>query len=332
MDEAPDKFHLSVETVVETLIELFRAQGNGLACEVLENAKARIEHTRYDNWDGGQYFFTLFLDLPIKVFAQIESDVPKMEKLIVEKAKKTLPSHGSQWIEAVDIKTVIEKKRATPARVAPSAVEHLWKASMFRLFLSHVSSDKVSVSKLKQQLHPWGIDSFVAHEDIEPTLEWQGEIELALMTMHALAALITPAFHQSKWTDQEIGIALGKGITVIPVRLGLDPYGFIGKQQGLSGKLDDTLALASSIVDLLLKNKATESVMTEALIVAFERAKSFPSAIAISKKVEAMKFVSVDHVRRLQTACERNRTVKEAWNVPQRIQQVAERFGGVVSE
>jgi len=40
-DVAPKKFHLSVETVVATLTELFRAQGNRVACDVLENAKAR---------------------------------------------------------------------------------------------------------------------------------------------------------------------------------------------------------------------------------------------------------------------------------------------------
>ena len=48
-------FPQSAEAVVATLTELFRHQGNHLACDVLENAKARIEETGYDNWDGGQY-------------------------------------------------------------------------------------------------------------------------------------------------------------------------------------------------------------------------------------------------------------------------------------
>lgn len=328
MDESQNKFHLSAEEVVGTLVELFRAQGNRLACEVLENATARIEDTRYDNWDGGQYYFTLFLELPIKVFAHVESDVPQMEKLIAEKAEKTLPHYGNQWIEAVDIKPVVERKKgAAPARVAPSDSEHLWKPGAFRLFLSHISADKIAVSKLKQALSLWGVDCFVAHVDIEPNLEWQKEIELALGSMHALAALLTPCFHDSKWTDQEIGFALGRGIVVIPVRLGVDPYGFIGKQQGLPGKLDDPKTLAADIVNLLLKNKATATIMTEALIIAFEKAKSFTAAIETSKKIEKMKFVSAEHVRRLEAACKGNRIVKGAWNVPERIQQIAQRSG-----
>jgi hypothetical protein len=48
-----------------------------LACEVFENAKARIEETGYDNWNGGTYLSTLFLDLPLKVFALIKPDVSR---------------------------------------------------------------------------------------------------------------------------------------------------------------------------------------------------------------------------------------------------------------
>jgi type I restriction enzyme M protein len=45
-DAAPKEFPLSAEAVVATMTELFRNQGNHLACEVLENAKARIEENR----------------------------------------------------------------------------------------------------------------------------------------------------------------------------------------------------------------------------------------------------------------------------------------------
>jgi hypothetical protein len=94
---------------------------------------------------------------------------------------------------------------------------------------------------------------------------------------------------------------------VIAVRLGLDPYGFIGKQQGLSGQLEAYDSLASSVVDLLLKHKTTADSMREAIIVGFENAKSFNTAIAISKKVEGLKYISADQLRRLEEACEKTR-------------------------
>ncbi|MGA2542721.1 MAG: toll/interleukin-1 receptor domain-containing protein [Verrucomicrobiota bacterium] len=326
-EETPMQFPQSDDAVVTTLLELFRNQGNRMACEILENAKARIEETDYDQWDGGQYLFTLFLDLPIKLFARIESDVPKMEKLIAGKLEKVLPTSGNRWLRYVAIKPVMEEPPKTVApKIAPVDVEHLWKPGMLRLFLSHISAEKAGVSKLKSALLKWGVDSFVAHMDIEPNHEWQKEIELALRSMHALVALLTPTFHESKWSDQEVGFALGKGTLVIPVRLGLDPYGFIGKQQGLPGKLDDPEDLASGIVDLLLKDRTTADMMREALIFGFEMAKSFNASIAISKKMQGLKYISTDQLRRIEAACKENAIVKKSWNVPERIQSIVNRF------
>jgi hypothetical protein len=107
-----------------------------------------------------------------------------------------------------------------------------WKPDHFRLFLTHVSTQKSVAHNLKESLEPYYVSCFVAHDDIEPTREWQDEIEEALRAMDALAALLSPDFHTSSWTDQEVGFAVGSGRLVIPLRFGLDPYGFIAKYQG----------------------------------------------------------------------------------------------------
>ena len=71
-----------------------------------------------------------------------------------------------------------------------------WKTSHFRLFISHVSAIKDKASLLQKALLDFDISGFVAHEDIEPTREWMIEIEKALFSMDALAALVTPEFVQ----------------------------------------------------------------------------------------------------------------------------------------
>ena len=326
-DEAPMVFPQSAEAVVATLTELFRHQGNHLACDVLENAKARIEETGYDNWDGGQYLFTLFLDLPLKVFAPIEPDVSRMEKVISGKLPSVLRNTGNTLLREVAISPILEQPpTAVDPKIAPVDVEHLWLPGMLRLFLSHVSVHKVEVSKLKSEFRKFGISSFVAHEDIEPNLEWQREIELALRSMHALVALLTPDFHDSKWTDQEVGFAIGKGALVIPVRLGLDPYGFIGKLQGSPGKLDAPDTLASGVVDLLLKSKRTAGTMREALVVGLEKSPSFAVSKAIAVKVEGIKFFTSEQLVRMEAACNNNEQVTNSFNVPERIKRVIHRF------
>jgi hypothetical protein len=331
-DQKPDAFPQRAEAIVAALIELFRHQGNRPACEVLENAKARIEETGYDNLDGGTDIFTLFLDLPLKVFAPIEPDIDRLEKTIGGKLSSVVRNTGNKWLNQATISPILEEPTAVSTKVAPNDVEHLWAPGMLRLFLSHVSTHKVAVAKLKWEFRAYGVSCFVAHEDIEPTLEWQHQIELALRSMHALVALLTPDFHASKWTDQEIGYALGRGVLVIPVRLGLDPYGFIGKVQGAPGSLDSPAKLARSTVDMLLKNKGTGNVMQDALVVGLEKSPTFQASRAVVSKLETMTYLTTDQVKRIEAACASNDQVSESFGVPERIKKIVERFKPAVVE
>jgi hypothetical protein len=87
-----------------------------------------------------------------------------------------------------------------------------WEPQHFRLFLCHLASFKKTTAALQSALRRFGISAFVAHVDIEPTREWQDEIEAGLWSMDALAAILIPGFKESNWTDQEVGIAVGRGV------------------------------------------------------------------------------------------------------------------------
>lgn len=130
---------------------------------------------------------------------------------------------------------------------------------MFRVFLSHLAANKVVAAKLQEACLEFGISCFVAHNDIEPTQEWQTQIETALATSDALVALLHPEFHASNWTDQEIGYAMGRGLPVYSVRFGQDPYGFIGRFQAFTAKGKNPLALAQELFESFRKNKQTHS-------------------------------------------------------------------------
>lgn len=133
------------------------------------------------------------------------------------------------------------------------AVADFWAEGQLRLFLSHLSSNKVRMSALKADLAHWGISAFVAHEDIEPSREWMDEVEAGLQTMEVMAVVVEPGFKESDWCPQEVGFALGRKIDIIPLRAGLDPYGFFGKLQGIQIKGKLPKDVAKEIVRLLLK-------------------------------------------------------------------------------
>ena len=96
-----------------------------------------------------------------------------------------------------------------------------WGDERFRLFLTHVATKKQAAHSLKSCLRFCGVDAFVAHDDIQPGKEWQIVIESALHSCDALAGLLHAGFRESDWCDQEVGIALGRGIAVVPIHFDL---------------------------------------------------------------------------------------------------------------
>lgn len=141
-----------------------------------------------------------------------------------------------------------------------------WLPGHFKLFLSHVSSFKQKTAQLQCALRQYGISGFVAHEDIEPTKEWQEEIEKALFSMDALAAVLTPGFADSKWTDQEVGVAIGRDVLVIPVKRGLDPYGFIAKYQGFQAEGKSVREAAEGVFQIASTHGKTRTAMAAGLV------------------------------------------------------------------
>ena len=134
------------------------------------------------------------------------------------------------------------------APVSPTAIKRIWGGDGYRLFLSHKAEVKKKTGSLKEKLRLYGISAFVAHADIRPTRDWEKEIVRALHSMDALVALMTEHFHESNWTDQEVGFALGRRVPTIAVDLGSGPYGFLARIQALSTTWSDA---TEDIVKLL---------------------------------------------------------------------------------
>jgi len=141
-----------------------------------------------------------------------------------------------------------------------------WAANHFRLFVSHLSTFKRETALLQASLRRYGISAFVAHVDIEPTKEWQDEIEAALYSMDAVVAILMPGFHESKWTDQEVGVAIGRGVLVIPVMRGLTPYGLMGKFQGLNALGKSVGQIAREIFDIVVASPKTRGRILSCLV------------------------------------------------------------------
>lgn len=315
------EFPKTVEDIKATLIDIYRHSGQSNFVELLESADSRIEFTENDHWNGGTSYYSLMLDVKVPVFVTVSDKLQDFETDIKAKLDSICRNLSHDFINNVSITPLTSKSSSAGPKAKPTdaEVKHIWKEGFFRLFLSHVSVHKAAIAKLKSELDLRGISAFVAHEDIMPSLEWQDEIVLALRSMHALAALLTTDFHSSNWTDQEIGFALGKGVLVVPVRLGSEPYGFLGKVQALSGSLEQFDQVANRLSIALLNHSSTHRHMRKGLVLAFEAADSHLTAIELSKMIAMVEDFADAERTLMQRVCRENHQVFNAAGVVSRV-------------
>jgi len=318
----------NADQIKNTLSTILHTQSELLAAEVLDMALAEI--VMFDR-DFNTDLYRLDLRIPAVRFAQIDKtpkQIERLEEKIREKLWKLGIDVDGSSISAVRIlpQMTIGQGAVSIALPTQSDENRIWRANRLRIFISHVSRIKVEASALKNSLLPLGFDGFVAHDDIEPTLEWHREIEFALRSMHTLCALITPDYNTSKWCDQEIGYALGRAVPVVLINCGTDPYGLMGKHQALRGRLSAPDELAARIFDVLAKQEQLNASLTEGLVDALVNAPSYANAKSTTKRLASLeKNLSKDQIGRMLIAARDNSQVREAINVPEQIQAMAKR-------
>jgi hypothetical protein len=262
----------TIDRHLAALSKLYALEGKRQLQELIVNAQTRVhEEWSRDNWNGGTFGHALYLVLPEPLYLssvkqkndiqnQIREDLNKVHNVqnefIEEVFLEMEVGEDQEWRK--DSGLLIAGKRVASAE----ATNRIWGDDGFRVFLSHKAEVKKETADLKDQLQLFGVSCFVAHQDIHPTKAWQEEIENALSSMDGFVALMTENFHDSDWTDQEVGYAFARGVPIVAVRLGKDPYGFIGKFQGLSSTW---LTAAKDVIKILIKNDRMFSAYVNAL-------------------------------------------------------------------
>ncbi len=325
VSELPKK----LEKAFAALSVYFQKQGNELLQKIVVNSSFSVaEQTDYDNWNGGQYGHTVTLHLPATLYFEVLDDAQELGNEIRVGIHKVAQTSG-EYIHVVLFElqddTLPENWRErsgallepTPLSVATNADQlgRLWEPHQVRVFLSHKATFKGEAGRLKSCLASLGISAFLAHVDIEPTREWQDEIERALFSTDALVALMTEDFSDSAWTDQEIGIAIGRRVPIVSVRLGKDPYGFVGKYQGVVGRGKTPTQLAAELFDLFLQHSVLHDRLAEWLVRQLENAGSFASANQTMHSLLKLRNATPQLIKRIENAQQANVNVERAFDV-----------------
>ena len=118
--------------------------------------------------------------------------------------------------------------------------------------------------------------------------------------MDALLVILMPRFKESDWTDQEVGVAVGRGVLVIPVIRGLNPYGFISRYQGLNAQGKTVAAVAGEVFQILVKSPKTRTKMLSCLTETTIQSKSNEEAIEKLRYLGSIKDLPGSYLQKIQ--------------------------------
>jgi hypothetical protein len=295
----------------------------------------------YDNWNGGTYGHAITLTVPEDIFMRAMDMIEDLQSSIatdLNKLNNTQNEHISQVFIEMDVsehdhwreESGVYRPPMASHSVPANTLARIWGHQHVRVFLSHKATVKVETAQLKRSFLRCGIAAFVAHEDIEPTQEWQKEIERALFSMDALVALLSPDFHDSNWTDQEVGVAMGRGVPLIAVRLGLDPYGLMGKAQGLGGcRWSDTDSIAPNVFRILQKRLPDKSRLFECALAAYAESESFAdSAWKVEHLLSGFQKLSATQMEKLLEAYQTNSQNRNSFKGMDLLQPLLKQWTG----
>lgn len=253
--------------------------GQELLARVISSSMIFVqEETSYDNWNGGMDGHDVILFLPPEIFGEVTlARKNDFEAELLSKLRLCSQSIGNEYINAVRFE---DEDQNDPnfqnaisihdrPQINPNTLS-IWNPDQVRLFISHRDNHKVSAKALAISLEEYGISSFVAHDTIEPMSTWQNEILKGLETMEIMLVYLTDDFHESVWTNQEVGFALGRNIPIISLKLDVnDPKGFIGVQQALKNNSHDAMQTALDIYRLIAEKLGNKHRLQTALLNAF---------------------------------------------------------------
>ncbi len=89
------------EALFATIARLFAAEGDLLAVEVLSTSKSKFEWTDHDNWNGGFDIYTVYLEVPFRLYSKIKDTKQPLEQKILDKLQSVSLGHSTDHVQSV---------------------------------------------------------------------------------------------------------------------------------------------------------------------------------------------------------------------------------------
>lgn len=256
---------------IATLRRILRLKKNGHLADLLEGVSSDLDVSSQYGSRAFSQLTTFLIFAPIQKYYNLIKLGKRDKNLLLKCIQDIYPVQDN----SPEIISVEFRLQQTP--ITDINEEIIEDESVFKFFISYSHIDKKIAGKLKEYLEEFGLKAFLAHEDIEPSEEWQLAIIRELKACDAFLPILTRNFPLSNWTGQESGIAYIREKLIIPLKFGLDPFGFMGKFQALNLDDENLEFVRLQIIDVLSR-KGEKDKLVNSLIEGFGKSLSFTDA------------------------------------------------------
>ena len=303
------------------LLPEFQREGNEIAAEIIRSSRVLLSIVSSGSFRG----YTIFLFLPDAVMQKISiSEAKKFRYLIAERLFQSVNLNAR--LESIKVCfELLNKNDPYFAQSLPVVASSFQNGSLpndqekakkgINLFISHRSEDKKDANILATALKITGIETFVAHVDIEPTKAWRDRIREELQVADALLVLAKEDYAQRPWINQEIGFAYCRGIPIICLKLDeKDPCGFMASEQALTPQMPQNIPLIADEITKILILKFPNRIR-EAIIDRFVNSGSWNNTRKFYAYLKILVPFSFAEASRLMQALKESDEIREAWGV-----------------
>jgi hypothetical protein len=311
-------------TDINTLIEILKHHKRRDLVSLISNCRSQIQEL--GSYGDGVFSslanFVIFA--PVESFYKLKKLKAKDKKFILECVTDMYPKKPNS-IEIVDVTLEMAKEEQPINRI-----EAVYIGRTTRAFISYHTNDKYLAGQIKTVLEYFGIEVFLAHEDIDPAHNWQETILENLKSTDIFLPLMTSNFANSDWTDQESGMALGYEKLILPISIdGHHPYGFVNKFQSL--KIDPAQKInGETIIKSILKAKPQlQPYLIDSIIKSFILSRSWEEAKIKSRFLKGFEL-SKDQVEEIFKGAIKNSQIYDSFGASDNLKVIYEKYKNIL--
>ena len=190
------------------------------------------------------------------------------------------------------------------------------------VFLSYSHENRRIARSLKAGLEQFGMEAFLAHEDLSPSSNWLRVIRKNLRGCQVFMPLLTKEFKKSDWTDQETGFAVALRKVILPITVDFLPYGFIHEIHAQEMPKHMNAIVGWRVVKHLAKHTSLRDNIIDGLVQVCADSNSFIEAASNFEYLIELAPFSMHQMKSIFEAAIKNRQIYDSFGA----QSVLERL------